>query len=266
MNNNYLNNRENTYRQGVLQGNYIEEIYAHDYEKSKRKEPRIFMSETKERYKTFFNQPNAQSVKKTDTTGNNCKDLEPVSQGITVNCSNKKNICEVTDEDFTNQKEEENREQIITTDNEEKTRQEFTKPDLKTDTLQSYKRIIEPDLDLEEHNHSAKKVNSEQDLDRLEISEPQFANNGRTCGRKSNDDYSSTYNMIYNKHLRPQDIYVNNQRSNRSISKPKLANNTENQGNNNNASLAAGMKSFAKKNQEFTKTFDKNYMNLGFRN
>ena len=50
MQKNYLAEKENPYRYGVLQGNYVEEMYANDYEKIQTKNTSFPLTETQRSY------------------------------------------------------------------------------------------------------------------------------------------------------------------------------------------------------------------------
>jgi hypothetical protein len=51
MNRNYLSEKENPYRFGVLQGNYVEEMYSKDNTNWAGKNSRSMTTETKERFR-----------------------------------------------------------------------------------------------------------------------------------------------------------------------------------------------------------------------
>lgn len=264
MQSNYLNNKENSYRQGVLEGNYVEEIYARDFDRSKRKEPRIFVSETKEKFNSTLNRHESQS--QNDKSGTlNCDEAQPLPT-TTVDSITKRAVCEEDENDYngfaSNPKKEQTESGIKDSNN--KTNEINPNPDI--NYLQSYKRLVEPDNDGGAHGHSAKKINSDKKSKKNDLSTHLFLNHGLETEKPANEEFLTTYNISYDKKIKPQDIVPNNVRATNLLSKVKLNDTIEKTGPNSTTnSQTDNVKNYARKNQEFTRTFDKSHANVGFR-
>ena len=256
MHGNYSNNRENTYRLGVLEGNYVEEIYSRDHERSKRKEPRVMLSETQEKYGNVHSKDTQNQNSNSGNIERCSKDQKPT----TIDSITKKPVNDDEDIDVEIDRDDERAVKIV--------EPEGTQSEPKINYLQSYKRLIETHDDKDKAlGHSSKKINSAKKVQREGLSTHLFLNHGIETEKPANDEFLTTYNICYDKKLKPQDIVDNDLRSTALLSKAK-ATETLN-GTEANSTINAqtnDVKAFSKKEQNFTRVFDKPHMSIGFRN
>lgn len=249
MHSNYLNNKENTYRHGVLEGNYVEEIYSRDFLRSTVKEPRVLISETREKFVVIDNGTTIGQSKNSDGL---CTD----NPNATINSVGKKCVNGDADENY-------NDVDAVAEEGEVETKS--VNPGI--NYLQSYKRLIDAKDGGDEFGHCSKKVNSAKKTNYDGLATHLFLNHGLETERPLNEEFLTTYNICYDMQIKPQEVVDNNVKSANLLSKTRL---------NETVNKAAGMgatmdqsndiKAFSKKEQDFTRAFDKPHMTIGFRN
>lgn len=256
MHNNYLNDKENTYRLGVLEGNYVEEINARDFTRSRHKEPRVMLSETKEKYGAVYNdgaQNLGGSTRKLDTTtGTHATTIDSVAKRVVT--EDAQGECAVTGEKEV-EVDEHGNEVVVS--------KGVCEPD--PNYSQSYKRLIDGSNDAADFGFASKRVNSDKKLKTSELPAHLFLNHGLQTEKPENEDFLTTYNICYDLKIKPQECVDNHNKStllktkvNDACATTEVNSTINSQGND--------VKAFAKKDQDFTKAFDKPHMSIGFRN
>lgn len=254
MHSNYINNKEKTYRLGVLEGNYVEEIYAQDYQKFKQKEQRCLISETKANFdlsKKPFNHQNVDNTLNNNGLNNKIK--------TTVDDIGKKKVLEgskylLEDENQNNIYHDESSIQ----DGEFSSNMNYSNP--KINFNQTNKR-----LEVKEKTDDQVLLKNKKQRDGL--STHLFLSHGLHTEDPIREEYLSSYKICYDKHVKPQDIVQNNVKASKLLSSLKLNESRHDKNDTmSNAIHLNDIKKYAKKNQNFTKSYDKPHVNIGLRN
>ena len=248
MDRNYLKIKENPYRFGVLQGNYVEEIYARDFMKTYKKEPMVKLSET---HAQFQKKPTGQM----EGDQGNCG--EEGENGVVKS--------QKGEYDFN----------ILDT---RKIREELN--DGQTKALDSSEQLDEQSEDNRNPRmcfQSAKKKKRNEE----ELEDPRSANKsikklkGKRAARgqgshKTNKnggeipDFLTTYNLCYDKHIKPQDFVLNDTRSDVLIRNTTILN-TNKPEKTRMEEEQVEQKNHHRRAQNFTNTFNNPVNSIGFR-
>ena len=252
MDRNYLKIKENPYRFGVLQGNYVEEIYARDFMKTYKKEPMVKLSETQAQFQR-------KTTEKMEGEQDNC-------ERDTENAQNPAGKKAKGEYDFS----------ILNTS---KIREELSEVQTKT-----YENTELGENESEENRNprmcyqsAKKKKRNEDDLDDYRSANKSIKKlKGKRVVRgqgsnKSNKgeigDFLTTYNLCFDKHIKPQDFVLNDTRSDVLIKNTTILNmeKPETQEKSQMIIEKEPAKSYHRKSQNFTNTFNNPVNSIGFR-
>ncbi len=261
MQRNYFTEKENPYRFGVLQGNYIEELYAKDFERNQT---------VTKYFPTTEMQSNFQRPIKIDQKEKKVSFRDENKEELDVN---------IEDGDRNDQEVKPESETPLTNNSVCKEDQEVNENLGKTNEIENqfYQQncnvtnVPQKKLSLNDKNCAKRTISMLNRGNSIEEEEREEKMKMKIKKNKEFYRYISSYNMDYDYHVKPQ-IYTQNDWRGEKKTKDSMIETVKQHELLEIQKLEAEQKkvdqalNYSKRNQNFTKTFDKPHISIGFRN